>query len=97
MKISHDAVASWGTGKSTNADSSAGYQRLASNAASSITIINSSMYPVSLRKYGTSDDPIEIDFGVILPLPLQGNTDEIEWKRTDAAASTADIHFAYSL
>jgi hypothetical protein len=95
-RISHEGVASWGTGQSTNADS-ATYQQLPNKAAISCSLINDTGATIALRRSGTTDDPILIPNGVTAVFPLSGSVDEIEWRRSDGAATSTTITYSWSL
>jgi hypothetical protein len=97
MKLSQDAVANWGTGQDTNADSSAGYSQFASNEATAVLIVNNAGTAIDIRKNGGTDSPLEIAAGVSVLVPLVDNTDEVEWKRADDAASSSTISFKWHI
>ena len=96
MKFNHDAVALWGTGISTNADSSAGYQRLSSTTATSLTISNTGASDIDIRRYGTTEEPFVLSAGNYITLTLFGDVGEVEWKRTDDVATTYTISYMFA-
>lgn len=95
-KISHDAISYWGTGQSTNADSSAGYAALPSQQCSAVTISNIGATDIDVRLVGSTDSPFEIPAGSVVTIPLNSNLSEVEWKRTDDTG-TYTISYLYNL
>ena len=96
MKKSHDAVANWGTGQSTNADS-ASYQAFPSQDAISVGIINNSGTSIHVRKVDSGDDPIVLLADMGWSFALVSDLSEIEWKRTDGASTSTSISYYWNL
>lgn len=97
-KYSHNNVAAWGTGESTNTDSSAGYESLASQTpATYVQIKNSSGVSIDVRKAGSSDDPIVLEAGDWNTFLLVNDVAELEWKRSDDSSSNATISYIWGL
>lgn len=94
-KLTRNSVATWDTGQSTNADSSAGYEALTGASASYVTISNNTGTTIDIRKSGTSSAPFELASGTGVTLPVITTVAEIEWKRSDDAATSVTISYTY--
>lgn len=96
-KISHSAVANWGTGQSTNTNSSSGYQRLTSQEAFHVSLVNNAGTTIAVRKAGSSNSPILIPANFGWSFTVAANADEIEWRRADENATSVSISYYWGV
>lgn len=76
--------------RTTNADSSAGFESLSSYECAYIIIVNDSNVDIDVRLVGNTDF-FRLEAGTRTPLPIVENANEWEFARTDRVASTASI------